>query len=323
MQKIIFNFLVFSVLSLSLNAQKTYTDLKPMVKIFTSQRINGMIQPVFSINVFNDQRFEYQGYNGDFLIGAYSTYLNKKDYKSFQKIFKKIKQGRFIYTNPKEMEYNIQYMPLVKSMYNAQASAHLTQTPQTIELEVQLNQIFKNNKWVKQDIAPSPFGDNVPNEVVVTMEKTTNITEWIKKYSGYKLNVLANVDTFTRTYTLRFDATKVSMKDMVARLDEDNLNVVGVLPNRFLNTASNKVFYAQQELIIELATPTTNPEALLDAYTKYDLKFVKRIAPNVNYYSYTFNSEKIDASMMLEKLRTNPLVKAAQINKEMTGRRSE
>jgi hypothetical protein len=155
------------------------------------------------------------------------------------------------------------------------------------------------------------------------MEKTTNMSEWLKKYSAYKLSTVACSDTFTRTYTLRFDASKVSMKDMVARLDEDNLNVVGVLPNRFLNTASNKIFYAQQELIIELTTPTTKPEDLIDAYAKYELKFVKRIAPNVNYYAYTFNSEKIEASVMLEKLRANPLVKAVQINKEITGRRSE
>jgi hypothetical protein len=320
MKKNISSLILCLCVAMSLNAQKTYTDLKSVIKIFASQRINGMVQPVFSINLFSDQRFEYQGYNGDFLIGAYSTYLNKKDFKNFEKNIKKIKQGRFIYTNPKEVEYNIQYLPLVKSIYTNQISERLTQTPETILFEVQLNQILKNSKWVKQDLAPSPFGDEVLNEVIVTMEKTTKMDEWLKKYSGYKLNTVACTDTFTRTWTLRFDAEKVSMKDMVARLDEDNLNVVGVLPNRFLNDEQNKAFYQQQELIVEFNSPNTKPEELLSDFSKYRLEYKSRIAPNMNYYTYTFDLSKIEASKILEKLRANKLVKAAQINKEITGR---
>jgi hypothetical protein len=320
MKKSFLSLVLFVCVALSLNAQKTYTDLKSVIKIFASQRINGMVQPVFSATLFNDQRFEYQGYNGDFLIGAYSTYLNKKDFKTFQKNIKKVKQSRFIYTNPKEIEYNIQYLPLVKSIYSNQVGQRLAQTPETILFEVQLNQIFKNSKWVKQDVAPSPFGGDVPDEVIVTMEKATNMDEWLKKYSAYKLSNVACTDTFTRTWTLRFDSEKVSMKDMVARLDEDNLNVVGVLPNRFLNDEKNKAFYQQQELIVEFNLPNTKPEELLSDFSKYRLEYKSRIAPNLNYYTYTFDLSKIESSKMLEKLRANALVKAAQINKEVTGR---
>ena len=316
----IFLSLYCSLLATSCVAQKTYSDLKTMVKIFATQKMDTRQQLAFSMNLFNDQRLEYQGYGSTFFTGAHSTYLNEKDYKALLKSLKKINLDRFSYINPSELEYSVQYVPLIKSMGAVKQGKILSQTPETIQLELLLNRFLKEYKWIKQDLAPSPFGENVPNEVIVTMEKKTNIKTWIKKYDIYKLKTINQLDTFTNTWSMRFDTTKVDMKNMVNRLDEDNLNVVGVLPNRYLASAKNMAYYNAQEVLIELQNTVVSPDALVADFGKYDLKLVERIAPNLNYYKLSFDAAKIEASTLLEKLRAHPSVKAAQINKDVNAR---
>ncbi len=59
-------------------------------------------------------------------------------------------------------------------------------------------------------------------------------------------------------------------------------------------------------------------EAWLSKYKAYELKKVRKISPDLEYYVLGFSTKKIDPKKMLEMMQHDPAIRLVEFNKEMT-----
>jgi hypothetical protein len=295
----------------------TRADLKPTAKIFVLDKENMPIKPAYTFSIYNDGRIELNAYSKINKTGAFTTMLNAAEYEKFEQTIKDFKAGHLSFNHSQEnLGYDIVYYPLKKdaSMANPKILP-ISEKTATITRMIDDYVAYKN--WYKKDDAPKLFGDDVPNEIIVTFKQGIKPAETVKRLeTEFGTTVKRQIDATTNTYIINYMKGE---KAGVIQAFRRQAEVTGVIENSFLRAKENLQQFENQELIVQFKQSIDINEWIKN-YATQKMQFVKQVAPDMNYYVVSYYSGTLPAKDMIEMIKKDARVVDAQTNKKVLPR---
>jgi hypothetical protein len=295
----------------------TRADLKPVVKYYAINKAEAPQKPMYSMTLYNDFRLELQAYSGLDRTGAYTTMLNKMEFQRVEDLLKKINQGHTVYHHPTEsISYDILYLPLKKDI--SMAYGKVLQNETTVVLfNSEIDDFIKYKNWYKKEDAPTIFGDVTPNELILSTKIGTDAAAIVKTLEAqYGTKIIQNIDKSTNTWLISY--TKGSMPEVIQAFRRND-DVVGLIENMKMNVDKNMAIFGEQELIVQ-CKEAINLEEWVKTYAAQKMKAGRQVAPNLTYYTVSFDSSTLSAKELIALIKKDTKVKEAQVNKKVLPR---
>lgn len=295
----------------------TRADLKPVVKYYAINKAEAPQKPMYTMSLYNDYRLELQAYSGLDRTGAYTTMLNKTEYQRLEDLLKKINQGHTVYHHPTQsISYDILYLPLKKDVSMANGKVLPNETS-VVLFNSEIDDFIKYKSWYKKEDAPSIFGEIAPNELILSVKTGADAMEIVKTLSAqYGTKIIQNIDKTTNTWLISYK--NGSMPEVIQAFRR-NENVIGLVENMKMNVDKNLAIFSEQELIVQ-CNEAINLEEWVKTYAAQKMRAGRQIAPNLTYYTVSFDSSILSAKELIALIKKDSKVKEAQVNKKVSPR---
>jgi hypothetical protein len=239
------------------------------------------------------------------------------EYKRLEDLLKKINQGHTIYHHPTQsISYDILYLPLKKDI--SMAYGKVLQNETTVVLfNSEIDDFIKYKNWYKKEDAPGIFGDIAPNELILSTKIGTDAAAIVKTLEAqYGTKIIQNIDKTTNTWLISY--TKGSMPEVIQAFKRNN-DVIGLIENMKMNVDKNMAIFGEQELIVQ-CKEAINLEEWVKTYAAQKMKAGRQVAPNLTYYTVSFDSSTLSAKELIVLIKKDTKVKEAQVNKKVLPR---
>jgi ASC-1-like (ASCH) protein len=293
--------------------------LKPLMRLKVVDKASFPETVIYNATLYNDQRLELSGNANIDKIGNYTTMLNAREQADFIASVAKFKRGHFTFLqNPNQTFYDVIYYPLKKEISMSDA-IQLPETPDMQAFVSKINDFLTYKKWLKKENAPKILSDKEASDMIVTLKVNTTPNEIIKseKYAGIKLKAIMQTDMTSNTWLFGF-APEVKVNDAVYKI-KSHPNVLGAVPNTLLIVEDNLKVYENQELIVQFKG-AESIEEWVKTYAANEMKSLGQVAPDMNYWVVSYNSATLGAKEMLTRIKADPKVVEAQLNRKVSNR---
>ncbi len=310
-------FLLFLLSCAAPKREFTRADLKPVAKYYAINKAEAPQKPMYTLALYNDYRLEMQAYSGLDRTGGFTTMLNKTEYQKLEDLLKKINQGHTVYHHPTQsISYDILYFPLKKDISMAYGKVLPNET-NVVLLNSEIDDFIKYKNWYKKEDAPAIFGEIAPNELILSAKIGTDAVAIVKTLEAqYGTKTIKNIDKTSNTWLISY--TKGSMPEVIQAFKR-NENVTGVVENMKMNVEKNMAIFGEQELIVQFSE-AINLEEWVKTYTPQKMKAGRQVAPNLTYYTVSFDSSTLSAKELIALIKKDTKVKEAQVNKKVSPR---
>lgn len=299
--------------------QPTLATLKPVVKLKVVDKTELPEHIRYTMTLYTDQRLELTGMHDIEKIGGHTTMLTDIEYKRFMASLHELNRGHFIFDDKSAKEiisYDVVFYPLKKDMSMADG-IQLPKTPKMDNFTTQLSDYLSFKKWINRDNAPKILSDKDAGNILTTLKIGTlpKAVESDPKYSELKFKAIRQTDVNTNTWLFSF-GNGFSTADAVYKI-KSHQNVLGAIPNTIVNKVENMKFYENQELIVQFKEKV-NIDEWIKAYAQNNMKAIEQIAPDLNYWTVSYNSSTLSAKEMIARIKLDSKVSEAQINKKVS-----
>ncbi len=315
---------IFTLFLLVACARKTtippsLATLKPVGRVMVTDKSNFPDVNRYTMTLYSDQRLELTGTSGIDKIGQHTTMLSPKEKEMFIAMFAKFKRGHFTFFDDKEkFLYDVIYYPLKKELSMADA-VQLPQTPDMQSFISKVNEFLTYKNWLRKTDVPSFFSGADAGNMLVTLRNgaAPSAVTTAAKYADMKFKTIIQTDKISNTWLFGF-AEGIKTTDAVYKI-KSHPDVLGAVPNILIDLEKNIKTFENQSLIIQFKQSVTI-EDWVKTYAANGMKAGERVAPDLNYWVVTYNSSTLSAKEMIAKIKSDPKVAEAQLNRKVSVR---
>jgi hypothetical protein len=297
--------------------EPSLATLKPVMRVKVVDKASFPEAILYTLTMYNDQRLEFTGYASVDKIGNYTTMMSAKNQADFIAKTSQFKKGHFTFSQASnQLFYDVLYYPLKKEISMADA-IQLPETPNMTAFIAQINDLVTYKKWLKKENAPKMFSDKDAGNMIVTLKVNTLPEEITKaeKYADMQFKAIKQTDKNSNTWLFGF-APGIKTADAVYKI-KSHPTVLGAIPNTLLMVDENLKVFENQELIVQFKE-NVNIEEWVKAYSANGMKYLERVAPDLNYWLISYNSSTLGAKEMLARIKSDTKVSEAQMNRKVS-----
>jgi hypothetical protein len=291
--------------------------LKPVARILVKDKSSFPDVHRYTMSLYSDQRLEFTGYTEAEKLGNYTTMFGAEEMAMFVAMTKKFGKGHFSYLDEKnKLHYDVLYYPLKKEISMSDAVV-LPLTADMSAFVSKVQDIVEYKKWIKKEQAPKIMTETDAGNLLVTLRMDGKITDLVKyeKFADLKFKAIQQTDKNTNSWLMAF-APSFKTSDAVYRIKQ-HPDVLGAIPNSLINVSENLKAYETQELIVQFKEKVLLAE-WVKPYANYDMKALEQVAPDMNYWTVSFNSTKINAKDLITRIKQDTKVTEAQMNRKVS-----
>ncbi len=183
--------------------------------------------PAYILTIYKGGIASFDGKQFVKKYGLFTKKLSKSEYKSIKKAFKKADFWSFDDNYPS----NIHDLPKTRLTYihkdkSKTVTGDINRPQQVKDLEKTLVDLANSEGWTVRSVPDLDLPDYyIKDELIVGLNKNTDIKDWVQKYNAWNLQVVEAITPSRNLWLLKYDKTTIKpsqvMNDLA--LDENVL----------------------------------------------------------------------------------------------------